>query len=183
MPDKRYKRLTWRTRRPTRLALPAPRATLLLAEDHILKVDSTMFSESYKRFFFRDIQSITIQSNRRRMVWNIVLGFFLTIFLLEGLADTATWGAWAITMMILSTLTATLLIVNNAFGTTCDVRIQTAVQADSLPPLSRVSRANRVLERIRPLIIQAQGQITPEETVLRLRELSAPATSTSPLNL
>jgi hypothetical protein len=189
MPDSRYKRLTWRSRRPTKIALTAPRATLLLGEDHILKVDATPFSESYRRFFFRDIQSITIKTNRRRLVWNIVLGTLLLIFLLEGLVDTVDWGAWAITMMILSAITGAFLVINNLFGTACDVRIETAVQSDNLPPLSRVRRANDVLDRLRPLIVQAQGQFTPEETVARLREAAGLTTKAGtitpprPLNL
>jgi hypothetical protein len=150
----------------------------LLGEDHILKVELTIFSEDYKRFFFRDIQSIVIKTNRRRMVWNIILAALLAIFLLEGLLDTAGWSAWAITMMIFATLTAVFLVINNVFGATCDVHIQTAVQADILPPLSRVRRANRVLERLRPLIVQAQGQLPAEETAQRLRELAAQRSGT-----
>ena len=73
MPDSRYEHLTWRRRRPTRLAVSVPRSTLLLGADHILKVESTIFSEDYKRFFFRDIQSITIRTNRRLQLWNVVL--------------------------------------------------------------------------------------------------------------
>jgi hypothetical protein len=190
MPDSNYKRLTWRRRRATKISVSVPRSTLLLGEDHVLKVDSTIFAEDYKRFFFRDIQSITIKTNRRRGFWNAALVVLLTIILLEGLLDSDTWNAWAITMMILATITATLLLINNMFGTACDVRIQTAVQTDLLAPLSRVKRANHVLERLRPLIIQAQGQLAAEETVLRLRELTAPAGTkprtafpTSPLNL
>jgi hypothetical protein len=179
MPDSNYKRLTWRRRRPSGISVTAPRSTLLIGEDHILKVESTLFSEDYKRFFFRDIQSIAIKTNGRQRNWNGVLVVLLAVFLLEGLLDAATWNAWAITMMILASIAIVLLLVNNVFGVACDVRIQTAVQTDILTPLSRVKRANQALERLRPLIIQAQGQITAEEAVLRLRELTAP-TVTSP---
>jgi len=158
-----------------------------LGDDHILKVDSTLFSESYKRFFFRDIQSLTIKTNRRWIVWNGVLAVLLAIFLLEGFLDATTWSAWRITMTIMASTAAALLVINNLFGITCDVRIQTAVQTDTLPPLSRVKRANQALELIRPLIIRAQGQLTAEEVASRVRELSAPpvpkAAPTGPLNL
>ena len=183
--SKPYKRLTWRSRRPTRFAIGAPRATLLIGEDHLLKVESTIFSESYKRFFFRDIQSVTIKTNRRRLIWNLVLSVMVALFLLEGLLDSST----SITMMVLASITGLLLIINNVFGTACDVRIQTAVQIEDLTPLSRVRRASHALEKLRPMIIQAQGQVTPEDTVLRLRELTAPGTKaaaaspTGPLNL
>src|SRR4030095_7308265 len=151
MPDSGYKQLTWRRRRSTKLALSAPRSTLLLGSDHILKVESTIFSEDYKRFFFRDIQSMIIRTNRRRELWNVVLGALLAVALLEGFFDAATWNAWAIMMMIMASITAVLLVLHNAFGTTCAVRTQTAVQNDVLTPLSRVNRANKALERLRPL--------------------------------
>jgi len=187
MPVSNYRRLTWRSRRPTRIALAVPRTTLLFGDDHILKVDSTLFAESYKRFFFRDIQSITIKTNRRREIWNIVLGPLLAILVLERLLDTGAGNALAATVTITALLSAVLLVINNLCGATCDVRIQTAVQADTLPPLSRVKRANQALELIRPLIIQAQGQLTPEETLARVRELAAPPVPkpapTGPLNL
>lgn len=173
MPDSRYEHLTWRRRRPTRLAVSVPRSTLLLGSDHILKVESTIFSEDYKRFFFRDIQSITIRTNRRLQLWNVVLVGLLALTLAEGFFDTSTWNAWAITMVIMGSISAMLLVVNNVFGTSCDVLIQTAVQNDILTPLSRVKRANKALERLRPLITQAQGQLPAEELALRLRELAA----------
>jgi hypothetical protein len=72
-------------------------------------------------------------------------------------------------------ITGILLLLNNLFGATCDVWILTAVQKEDLTPLSRVKRANTALDRLRPLIAQAQGQYTPEETVLRLREMNAPS--------
>jgi hypothetical protein len=178
MADSRYEHLTWRRRRPTRLAVSVPRSTLLLGSDHILKVESTIFSEDYKRFFFRDIQSITIRTNRRLQLWNVVLVGLLALTLAEGFFDTSTWNAWAITMMIMASITAMLLVVNNVFGTSCDVLIQTAVQNDILTPLSRVKRANKALERLRPLIIQAQGQLPAEELALRLRDLAASKSGT-----
>jgi hypothetical protein len=178
MPDSGYNRLTWRSRRFTRLAVSAPRSTLLLGSDHILKVESTIFSEDYKRFFFRDIQSITIRTNRRWELWNVVLVALLGLALLEGFFDAATWNAWAIIMMIMASTAAVLLVLNNVFGKSCDVRIQTAVQNDILTPLSRVKRANMALERLRPLIIQAQGQLPAEEAALRLRELAASKSGT-----
>ena len=178
MPDSNYKRLTWRRRRPIRFLGSAPRATLLIGPDHILKVESTTFSEDYRRFFFRDIQSITIKTNRRRMIWNITLVALLALALLELFFDAPTWNAWAVIMMSMATITTVLLVLNNVFGTSCDVRIQTAVQSDILPPLSRVKRATKALEHLRPLIIHAQGQLPAEETVLRLRELASSKSGT-----
>jgi len=179
MPDNRYTRLTWRKRRSTKIALSAPRSALLLGQDHILKVESAIFAEDYKRFFFRDIQAITIKTNRRQIVWNGVLAVLLALLLMEGFLDAATWNARRVTMVIMASMTAVLLVLNNVFGATCDVRIQTAVQNDILPPLSRVKRASKALELIRPLIVQAQGQLPADEAALRLRELAASKAGTT----
>ena len=98
----------------------------------------------------------------------------------DALVDTGATNAWRIFIVTMASATAALLVINNLFGAACDVSIQTAVQKDNLVPLSRVKRAERALERIRPLILQAQGQFTPEETVLRLRELLSPRPAATP---
>ena len=112
------------------------------------------------------------------MIWNITLVALSALALLELFFDAPTWNAWAVIMMSMATMTTVMLVLNNVFGTSCDVRIQTAVQSDILPPLSRVKRTNRALEHLRPLIIQAQGQLPAEETVLRLRELASSKSGT-----
>jgi hypothetical protein len=64
------------------------------------------------------------------------------------------------------------LLLNNLLGPTCTCHLRTAVQTEELPSLSRVRRVRRVLNRIRPLIVAAQGQLTSEEVSARMRELS-----------
>jgi hypothetical protein len=82
------------------------------------------------------------------------------------------------------------MVTNNILGTTCTVFLRTAVQVEEIACLSRVRRASNVLDRIRPFIAAAQGELPPEEISARIRELfdsaAAPRAGkvvTGPLNL
>jgi hypothetical protein len=47
------------------------------------------------------------------------------------------------------------------------------VQVEELPSLSRLPRARKVLTRLRPLIVAAQGQLAPEEIPAKMQEWTA----------
>jgi hypothetical protein len=174
MSDKEYRRLTRsRVRRKGFFAATATRSSLWLGNDHLLSIDSTRFTEEYKRFYFRDIQAITIRITNRRKIWNLVLMLSL-LFWLGSLVrmlselDTGTIVFMGITFLIL----ALPLLLNNILGPTCTAYLRSAVQIEELPSLSRVLRAHNVLDRIRPLIVAAQGQLTPEELSARMQEMN-----------
>ena len=60
MPEVEYRRLT-RARNRSRFALVATsRASLWLAKDHLLQIDTSGYTENYKRFHFRDIQALVL---------------------------------------------------------------------------------------------------------------------------
>jgi hypothetical protein len=176
VPDKGYRRLA-RPRRPRRrgfLTYLATRSSLWLGQDHLLNIDSTGYSEDFRRFFFRDIQSITIRTTQRRSFWNLGLGILLALCLAElTFGSSAAFDPWGIFILALSAFFAVLVIVNNALGQTCTVLIQTAVQVEEIPSLSRVPRAQRILGLIQPLIATSQGRLTPEGVVARIREANA----------
>src|SRR5258708_30103562 len=46
---------------------PLRKATLWLAGDHILSVDSHRFSEEYKRYYFKDVQAIIVTTGSTAM--------------------------------------------------------------------------------------------------------------------
>jgi hypothetical protein len=56
-------------------------ARLYQAPDHFLQVSSTGFSETYKRFYFRDIQAIILENKPWRLWWSCGLGMLLLLFL------------------------------------------------------------------------------------------------------
>jgi len=171
MPESTYQRLT----RPSSGFAVAvfTRSSLWLGKDHLLCLDAASYSETYKRFFFRDIQSISIQMTMRRVYWNWFLGIPTAVFLLAGVPYFA-FGTRKSTgeLIAVSIITAAFLIplvVNNLLGPTCSCRIKTAVQSEELRSLRRLRKTEKVIGRLRPLIAASQGTLAPEEVAARLR--------------
>jgi hypothetical protein len=129
--------------------------------DHLLSVESEGYTEDYKRFYYRDIQAIVLRQTDRGKYWNMLCGVpVLALSLIAlGVGNAVGAGvAWGFAGLFLL-----LLAINWLRGPTCVCQLQTAVQIEALPSLNRVRTAKRVIGRLKPLIEQAQGQITAEE--------------------
>ena len=125
--------------------------------DHLLVVTSWPSGEGYRRFFFRDIQAIVIRQTPRRMGVNIAL-FILALltagpFLIFGEND-----AW-IAAAVIGGFWLLFIIINTLLGPSCETRIQTAVQTESITSLVRLRIALKVLGRIQPHIVEAQRSV------------------------
>ena len=132
------------------------RTRLWEGPDHLLQVTSWPSGESYRRFFFRDIQAISLRRTARRMWINVglILGALLTAgpFLFISSNDSSTQAGGA----ILAGIWLVFILVNTLKGPTCETQIQTAIRAESIPSLTRLGRAEKVLLRIQPHILAAQ---------------------------
>lgn len=136
---------------------------LWLGDDHVLQVESVGgYSESYKRFYFRDIQAIYLHQTRTWSTQNLVLGTLTGSFLLWALSVRE--RGVVLTLGIFSAVFGLLLLVNALRGSTCACHLRTAVHLEELPPLRRRRIAEKVLARLRPLIEAAQGS-APAEAV------------------
>jgi len=166
MADRQYQRLTRSHVRSGFSVAFASRCSLWLGADHLLLVDSNGYTETYKRFYFRDIQAFTFNLTNRRLVWNCILGAATGICLLgwsiDLLSTPPVTSAGVITGSIVTAIFAVPLLLNNLLGPTCNCRLKTAVQTEELPPLKRLFRARKVVARLRPLITQAHGQRVTE---------------------
>jgi hypothetical protein len=133
---------------------------LWLGKDHLLMVNSTGYAEEYKRFFFRDIQFITLRQTGPGVGWIATFATFAVLFLALALAvgdvGTIVFGSVA-------GVFALMLAVHLARGPMAVCQLRTAVQTEHLPSLCRVRRALAVLDRIRPLIVAAQGELKSTE--------------------
>ena len=168
--------------------------TLWLGRDHLLQVEHTGYSEEYKRFYFTDIQGVSLCGTKRAQGFTIF--FLLMIALGAALAVTIGLGqngdtAWLIVSGFWTGLFVLLATINFVKGPSCICFIQTAVHREQLPSLKRIRKTHRVLARIRELIVQAQGSLSPDETRAHLSGEPAPATgelqpeqpaTTEPLN-
>jgi hypothetical protein len=162
MADREYQRLSRSHVRSAFTVAFASRCSLWLGADHLLLVDSNGYTETYKRFYFRDLQAFTFTLTKRRLVWNCILGIATGICLLgwaiDLLSSPPVTAAGIITGTIVTAIFAVPLLLNNLLGPTCRCYLKTAVQTEELPPLKRLFRARKIMARLRPLISQAQSQ-------------------------
>lgn len=162
MAETAYRRLTGaRLRRRGFLTAFATRSSLWLADDHLLCVDSTGYAEEYKRFYFRDIQSLTIRKTDGLRVRAIVFGFLTVVCIVLALVINDV--AATVTMGLIGVPCLLALVLHLALGPMSVCHLRTAVQVEELPSLCRLRRARKVLQRLRPLIAAAQGTLTSEE--------------------
>lgn len=152
------------TRLPGRRLGIAQRASLWLGPDHVLVVHETLTGESYRRFFLRDIRSITRRPTpRRRNLATALLALTLIsllplLFLVASDPDMRALSVFA----GVSLLWIALLVVNVARGPSCETRFSTMAHDDIVAPLSRTRTARRVVAQLRPLILAAQAEAVPE---------------------
>jgi hypothetical protein len=153
--------------------------SLWLGGDHLLLVDRTGYTETYKRFYFRDIQAVVIRKTNKAAVGNYVMGLLVLVF-----------AAWAlnvvnlpgrVTLWIIVGFFGFFILLNFWRGPTCVTHIKTAVQTEQLPPWNRLRTARKAMKRIRPWLLQAQGDVSAEELRVRLedflrRQTQRPAT-------
>jgi len=130
-----------------------------LGEDHVLVVQASGYSETYKRFFFKDIQAIVVQRTHMGKTWNGIWG---GLFLFFGIL--AAVGGEFVTSMVLLCIGApfgVVLLMNLILGPMCVLSIRTAVQTEAISALRRLRTAEQFIARIEPLIVAAQGELPP----------------------
>jgi hypothetical protein len=151
-----YEKLPGRgLRREGWIAITRIRCTLWLAKDHILSVDNRVFSESYKRFYFRDIQAIILQRTNRARVWNTIWAGLDVLALLLALVFK---GYGLLICLIFAGLFTVALLINWFQGPTCTCELITAVQRETLPSIGRLKTAEKVLPLLRRIIKRSQGE-------------------------
>jgi hypothetical protein len=131
-----------------------------MSNDHLLCVDRQIASESYKRFYYRDIQAIIIRPTNRTRNYNIAYAILMAIFILVGMAI---GGGGLGFFIFLSLVIAAVMIVNSAKGPCCVCHLRTAVQTEELPSLGRLYNAEKAVAMLRPLIEQSQGTLAAED--------------------
>lgn len=179
MAAREYIKLTPPRRTPGLAIITVSRSNLWLGSDHLLCVESEGFNESYRRFYFRDIQAITLRKTPRALIIGLVTGVLTAFFGVLAFSVNDEAGRWV--LGILATVCGIPFLLNLLSGPTCQCELRTAVQTEKVPSMSRVRRAQRVLKRIRPLIVEAQGQLPAEEIAARFRDHVATPGSEPPI--
>lgn len=164
----------------TYLRLPGTRSPFLnyslwVAEDHIMSRCAGPFSETYHRFYFRDIQALVLSRTdhlglRNRALFGVAI-FWFFVEVLIGLSMGAGLLAW----VLLTVPTAALLVaalINTLQGPTCLCKVVTRVQTQSLPSLSRRGVAKQVFDALQTAVEHAQHPLSREEALARLLRLA-----------
>ena len=159
---------------------------LFRTDDFLLIVNSSGFSESYRRVYFKDIQSIQVLATRKRMYW--LIGAGIGGGLLGALTIIAAVLDAPIGLLVfLATLTAVSAIffsLNLMAGPSCRCVVHTAVQSSRLRMVNRLAKVKKLLEAITPLIEEQQGLIgaeqLPDLLVAGWKDLSKPRKVATP---
>ncbi len=142
---------------------------LWMGGDHILLADRTYYTETYKRFYFRDIQAVIIRKTNRAAGWNYALGMLALLFSLWALSMVNLPGR--VTLWIFAGFFGFFTMVNLLLGPTCATHIKTAVQTEQLYPWNRLRRARKGMAKLRPRLLQAQGGVSTDELRVRLEDI------------
>jgi hypothetical protein len=127
--------------------------------DHLLWVERYMGQETYRRFYYKDIQALVMRRTRRHYLWNAVWGAFALLFGL--MVVNASGPAYA--ALFLTGIFTALLLGSLFLGPSCEVHVQTAVQIHRLTSLRRVRSGRKVMSRVKPLIEAVQGPLDPTD--------------------
>jgi hypothetical protein len=133
--------------------IPGLRTKLYLGSDHLLLVEQFILLERYKRFYFRDIQVITVTQSARWIVFGTVWGFLALVAALAFLVH----HPLAVGAGVFFTVLFGFAFVHNLIlGPTCIVLLRTAVQTHRVAPLERIRSFHQQMATIEPLIREAQ---------------------------
>lgn len=169
-----YLRLPGRSRRLMGL-LSNANYRLWLGDDHLLYVQSSSATRTFRRFYLADIQAFVItRTNMGKMANALILLLFLIITL--PVLAFAPWQATAITAAIAAAILGPFLLINVVSGPTCKCVLHTAVQAEPIYCLGRLRTAQRVLDGLHGRIEAVQGQLIPQVPDELANEVFAPST-------
>jgi hypothetical protein len=121
----------------------------------LLHISTGIFVEDYKRFYLRDIQSLTVHKSNFWIVVNVGLAALTVVFaaLTAAFADLA-----RVIAGVASIAWALILAVNYFRGPGCVCYIQTAVQRQKLRSISRIKRAQKIMDSLKPIIVSYQQE-------------------------
>lgn len=136
-----------------------------LAEDHLLCVEKRYFVESYKRFYYRDIEAIVVAQ------LSYLRAIFITGLVLLGIcvvmAIMVPDQGVSLFFAVVSGIIGLFILIDMMRGRPCIAILRTAVQSEDLSFMGRMPTARKCLKQLVPLIEAAQtppGQVSDVAT-------------------
>lgn len=170
--EKEYRRLPGKgLKKGSLISLHRIRASLYAGKDHLLCVYNSVYEEEYRRYYYKDIQAFVLRKTPRRDIWALV--FFLPAlfsFYLFAFGDQET--PWRIFYGSGLAFFSGLLAVDLFRGTTADCYLQTATSREPLPSFGRLKNAKKAIAILKPLIQNAQGEMSTSEIAEKAKILA-----------
>jgi hypothetical protein len=124
----------------------------------LLSISTGPFWENYKRFYFQDIKSLILHETDAWKIWNWAFGLLAVCF---GLIIFVAGGKGIIFTGLATGIILAALVVNYFRGPSCVCYIETAVQKEKLISLNRLRSAQKVMDTLKPLIVEVQRKRMP----------------------
>lgn len=136
------------------------RASSWEGDDHILLVEGSRISETYKRVYFRDVQALMIMRRNRFVIeapWLLVP----PVLLIVALSLPAPWRAtgWLMAGLIVAAVLVYLYVAAFFYG--CNLYIATAVGNVRVKSIFREWQARRFHQKLTPLVMAVQQTAPP----------------------
>lgn len=129
-----------------------------LADDHILLIGGSRFSEKYQRVYFRDLEALLIRRKSRFVIqWPYVLLVPFLLFIFFGPVSTQ---AFFPIFAVVAILVAVIVLISVRFG--CYLDLATAVGNVPVRSVAFVWTARRFAAKVGPLVQAAQHASTTE---------------------
>ena len=129
---------------------PVSKASVWVADDHLLSVQSSRVAEEYRRYYFRDIQALVIErrATSRKAITYPLLGILAA-------ATTAVANAFGWWALLPGFLTAALALIEGS-ARECRCLIVTRTSQDFLPAFAKLRGSEAAMAELAPLILNAQ---------------------------
>ena len=117
------------------------RTRLYEGEDHVLLSRTKAYAEEYARFYYIDIEAITMCRSDAGKCRNLLFGTIALALLVWTAffigAPTGSANVTIIVLLIAAGLNGLVVLVNTLFGPTVTCHVRTAIQESELPCLGR----------------------------------------------
>jgi hypothetical protein len=129
------------------------RHRLYQSPDHLLVVQTSGYTEEYRRVFYRDILCVVIRHNQRYIWTSVVLGIIVLLLCLLLLIPVS----WIIVGLLCLPFVI-VLVWNFSRGPSCDCYITTRVQTVSIPTPQRLNKVPLLLQFLETKVPASTGE-------------------------
>jgi hypothetical protein len=162
-----YRRLPGRGRKSGFLHSIGGSCSLWQTDENLLLVESNGITESYRRFFFKDIQAVVIQRTNFSRNFNYIAASILFVSAILHFSNALGNGFLDSALMFVLFISLISLVLNCFMGATCTCRIITPVQDEEIPSLKRLKNAIKVKKVIDNACTDIQGSLSEEDILTR----------------